>query len=113
MRFESGLLYRLMNITYGELLRRYASERSEAAFGELVRRHVNLVYSAALRQVNGDADLAEDVTQTIFTDLARKAGRLARHTSLSGWLYTSTRFLATNIRRAEHRRHDREREPTP
>ena len=34
-----------------ELLRRYATENSEAAFAELIRRHVDLVYSAALRLV--------------------------------------------------------------
>ncbi len=45
----------------GELLRRYSEEKSEEAFTELVRRHVDLVYSAALRQVNGDAHLAQDV----------------------------------------------------
>ncbi|MDB6112948.1 MAG: hypothetical protein JWR69_4698, partial [Pedosphaera sp.] len=42
-----------MNITDGELLRRYMHDSSETAFEELVRRHVNLIYSAALRQVNG------------------------------------------------------------
>jgi RNA polymerase sigma factor (sigma-70 family) len=99
-----------MNMTDGELLRRYVRDRSETAFGELVQRHINLVYSAALRQVNGDTHLAEDVTQSVFADLARKAARLIRHTSLTGWLYTSTRFVATNVRRTEQRRSIRERE---
>ena len=91
-----------------ELLGRYARTRSEDAFAELVRRHVNLVYSAALRQVNGDAHLAQDVAQTVFTDLARKAGSLARRESLTGWLYTSAHFAAAKMVRTENRRRDRE-----
>ena len=93
-----------------ELLRRYAVDGSESAFTELVRQHIDLVYSAALRQVNGDAGTAQDVTQAVFTDLARKASRLAGHTSLTGWLYTSARFQAAKSRRAEQRRHAREQE---
>ncbi len=99
-----------MNSNDTELLRRYVFERSEAAFAELVQQHVALVYSAALRQTNGDAHLAEDVTQEVFTDLARKAARLIRHTSLTGWLYTSTRYAAATLRRAEQRRFAREQE---
>src|ERR1039458_6212264 len=99
-----------MNMTDGELLRCYVRDRSETAFGELVQRHINLVYSAALRQMNGDTHLAEDVTQSVFADLARKAARLLRHTSLTGWLFTSTRFIATNVRRTKQRRSIRERE---
>lgn len=99
-----------MKATDGELLRRYARERSERAFEELVRRRVNLVYSAALRQVNNDKHLAEDVTQSVFTDLARRAAKLADHPSLTAWLYASTRFVAANIRRAEQRRAAREEE---
>jgi len=91
-----------------ELLGRYARTRSEDAFAELVRRHVNLVYSAALRQVNGDAHLAQDVAQTVFTDLARKAGSLARRETLTGWLYTSAHFAAAKIARTENRRRGRE-----
>ena len=93
-----------------ELLRRYVFGRSEVAFADLVRQHIALVYSAALRQTNGDAPQAEDVTQVVFTDLARKAARLTRHTSLAGWLYTSTRYAAAALRRAEQRRSAREQE---
>ncbi|HTQ50272.1 MAG TPA: sigma-70 family RNA polymerase sigma factor, partial [Candidatus Acidoferrales bacterium] len=99
-----------MNMTDGELLRRFARDHLETAFEELVKRHIHLIYSAALRQVNGDAHLAEDVTQCVFTDLARKAASLVHHTSLAGWLYTSTRFVAANLRRSELRRGNREQE---
>jgi RNA polymerase sigma factor (sigma-70 family) len=91
-----------------ELIRQYAAERSEAAFAELVRRHLKMVYAAALRQVNGDTHLAEDVAQSVFADLARKAGRLQQHGSIAGWLYASTRFLAANAVRGEARRRARE-----
>ncbi len=103
--FRRVLLSKMMT---NELLRRYAVDGSESAFTELVRQHIDLVYSAALRQVHGDASAAQDVTQAVFTDLARKASRLAAHTSLSGWLYTSARFEAAKSRRAEQRRHARE-----
>jgi RNA polymerase sigma factor (sigma-70 family) len=91
-----------------ELLRRYAGTHSEEAFAELVRRHLDLVYSVALRQVNGDAHLAQDVAQTVFTDLVRKAASLSRRATLTGWLYTSAHFAAAKIVRAENRRRDHE-----
>ena len=92
------------------LLRRYADDRSEADFAEVVRRHLDFVYSSALRQVNGDAHLAQDVVQLVFTDLARKAGRVARHPVLAGWLFTSTRFAAAKLVRSARRRQAREQE---
>lgn len=91
-----------------ELLRCYTEQNSEEAFAELVRRHVHLVYQAALRQTGGDRSLAEDVTQSVFGDLARKAGSLARRPVIVGWLYTSTRFAATKASRTERRRQARE-----
>lgn len=92
------------------LLRRYVEDRSEGDFAELVRRHLNLVYSAALRQVNGDTHLAQDVTQLVFTDLARKAPQLTGHRALTGWLFTSTRYAAAKLVRGEQRRRTREQE---
>ena len=91
-----------------ELLREFARTNSGDAFAELVQRHVNLVYSAALRQVNGDHHLARDIAQTVFTDLARKAAALARAENLAGWLYTSAHFAAAKAVRGETRRRDRE-----
>lgn len=93
-----------------ELLRRYARERSEDAFAELVQRQAGLVYFAALRQVGGDQLLAQDVSQSVFIDLARKAGQLADRPVLASWLYTSTRFAALKALRERQRRQIREQE---
>ena len=106
--FPSGGCYKLNMTPDSELIDRYVRTRSEDAFAELVQRHVNLVYSAALRQVNGDAYLAQDVAQTVFTDLARKASSLSRRATLTGWLYTSAHYAAAKIVRGENRRRDRE-----
>jgi RNA polymerase sigma factor (sigma-70 family) len=94
-----------------QLLREYARQGSEAAFGEIVARYTDLVYSAVLRQV-GSATLAEDVAQSVFTDLARKAaalaGTLQENGTIAGWLYRSSRYAVSKHLRAEHRRHTRE-----
>jgi RNA polymerase sigma factor (sigma-70 family) len=114
--FQFGGCYNLKMTPDSELLRRFAQTNSEDAFAELAKRHVNLVYSAALRQIDGDEHLAKDVAQMVFTDLARKANSLSRRETLTGWLYTSTHFAAAKIVRGENRRRDREekfmREPT-
>ena len=93
-----------------ELLRRYAGERAEDAFAELVRRHLDLVHSAALRQVGGNPASAADVAQAVFTELERHAGRLTRHPALTGWLYTTTHRMAARHVRGEVRRQRREQE---
>src|SRR5207249_3908561 len=87
----------------------YAGRRSEAAFAELVRRHVDFVYSAALRMVR-DAQHAEDVTQSVFVALAQNARQLTNHAVLSGWLHRTTQNLAANAIRADVRRRAREQE---
>jgi RNA polymerase sigma factor (sigma-70 family) len=91
-----------------ELLRRYVDEKSEAAFTELVQRHVGLVYSVALRRVGGDAQLAEDVAQKAFADLARKAATLRGRPTLGGWLYASAHLASAAVVRSERRRKERE-----
>lgn len=91
-----------------QLLRQYTEERSEAAFGELVRRHIDLVFSAALRVVGGDSHLAQDVTQIVFTDLARKAWGLPAGVVLPGWLYRHSCYTAAKAVRTERRRQARE-----
>jgi RNA polymerase sigma factor (sigma-70 family) len=93
-----------------QLLRQYTTNDSQAAFGELVARHVNLVYSAALRRVGGDAHLAQDVSQLVFTDLARKAQTLPDNVVLPGWLHRATRYAAAQLMRTNHRRRRREEE---
>jgi RNA polymerase sigma factor (sigma-70 family) len=93
-----------------QLLRRFAADRSEAAFGELVARHVTLVYSAALRQTGGDAHRAQDIAQLVFADLARKAPALSENVVLAGWLHRATIFATRQILRGERRRLAREQE---
>ncbi len=92
-----------------ELLQQYARDGSEAAFAALVARHVNLVYSAALRKA-GTAHAAEEITQVVFIILAKKARALRPGTVLAGWLYQTTRLTAINFLRGEIRRARREQE---
>jgi len=96
-----------------ELLREYADRGNEAAFREIVHRHADLVYASALRQVRSP-ELARDIAQNVFSDLARKsrslAGTLTGNASLLGWLYRSTCFEALTQLRDDRRRHARERQ---
>ena len=92
------------------LLAEYVANGSEQAFRELVERYVNLVYSTAVRLVNGDTHQAEDVVQTVFADLARLAERLSPDVMLGGWLHRRTWHVATTLMRNERRRQRRERQ---
>src|SRR5437867_4110355 len=96
-----------MSDTDMELLARYTRQHAEDDFAELVRRHVGLVYSAALRQVRSP-QLAEEVAQSVFIDLARSAAKLKPDTILTAWLYQVTRHEAIDVLRREARRQLRE-----
>ena len=90
-----------------DLLQQFARENSQDAFAEIVRRHLDLVYSAALRQVRS-SQLAEEIAQSVFADLARNAGKLKPDTILTAWLYAVTRRTAIDVIRKESRRRLRE-----
>src|SRR5581483_7173983 len=92
-----------------ELINQFIAGESEAAFRELVQRHLPLVAGTA-RRITGNAALAEEITQTVFILLARKARSLGDRTVLPGWLYRTTCFVAARALRSEQRRHRREQE---
>src|SRR5262245_59518815 len=92
-----------------DLVREYAVGNSEKAFETLVSRHINLVYSVALRQVR-DRHLAEEVAQAVFIILARKAASLGPTTILSGWLYRTAQFASADALKMQRRRQIREQE---
>jgi RNA polymerase sigma factor (sigma-70 family) len=85
-----------------ERLREYVRSGSEEAFREIVQQHAAMVHGAALRRTGNDV-LAEEITQAVFTLLARKASALSNHTSLAGWLHRTTRFVAMEALRQERR----------
>jgi len=91
------------------LLRQYAENHSDEAFSALVERHVNLVYSVALRQT-GDPHDAEEIAQAVFIILAKKVASLRHDKALSSWLFQTTRLTANNFIRSDIRRHRREQE---
>jgi RNA polymerase sigma factor (sigma-70 family) len=90
-----------------DLVRQYVDANSQAAFAELVRRYVDLVYSSARRQV-GSPDLAKDVAQIVFLKLSNQAAQLRPATQLGPWLHVVTRHAAVDLVRHEQRRQARE-----
>lgn len=93
-----------------ELLRRFSEQGCHGSFAEVVARHAGFVYAAALRQLGGATHRAEEVTQTVFVDLARKAAEVSRRREIVGWLYTGAHYAAAKLKRTEQRRQRREAE---
>ena len=99
----------MTDATDSELMQGFADHQSEAAFAQLVQRHINLVYSVALR-FTGHAEDARDVTQAVFIILAQKAASLRQRTTLTGWLYETTRLTARQSLRTRARQFARDQE---
>ena len=96
--------------TDSDLLRSFVRDDRGEAFTQIVRRNIDLVHSCILRRVGGDSQIAEDLTQKVFSDLARKAATLANLSSVSGWLYVSANLASAEFVRKDRRRKTRELE---
>ncbi|CAN5548372.1 hypothetical protein BH09PLA1_BH09PLA1_29470 [soil metagenome] len=97
----------MLNLPDAQLLQQTSAgddAQRRAALEVLVRRELDFVYSAALRQANWDSHLAEDITQAVFILLARKAGKLRHDVILRDWLFVTTRYAAKNALKIEARR---------
>ena len=92
-----------------ELMQEYADSSSESAFAQLTRRHLNLVYTVALRYA-GNAHDAQDIAQAVFVVLARKIPALRRRATLTGWLYETTRLTSRHVLRTRFRQQRRDQE---
>lgn len=99
-----------MSREFGQLLREYIEHGSDQAFAQIVEHHLQMVYATALRRVGGNQELARDIAQIVFADLASKARNLPPNVVLAGWLYRHTTYVASNTLRGEMRRERRERE---
>jgi len=95
--------WRVKDLSDSELLAACAGSSRDEAFGEIVRRHVDAVYSSALRSL-GDSHAAEEAVQAAFLALAKRIGGLPPGTVIAGWLHRAVQFAARNLRRAEARR---------
>src|SRR5438046_9282919 len=99
----------MLELNDSVLLKEYVEHGSEEAFATLVARHVNKVYSIALRHTRNPHH-AEEITQAVFVILARKSRQLGRRVILSGWLCRTARLASVTFIRSEIRRARREQE---
>ena len=81
----------------------FQTEGTEEAFSALVKAHLGLVYSTALRRVNGDRELAKDAAQLVFVHLLRKGASIRDEAALGGWLYRHTCFTCGKLIRSDSR----------
>jgi DNA-directed RNA polymerase specialized sigma24 family protein len=95
------------DITDQELLQAFIEQASDSHFTALVRRHAPWIFAAGYRQLK-DRHLAEDATQMVFIALLQRAGKLRRHPTLVGWLFSTLNYTVENMRRIERRRKVRE-----
>ena len=94
----------------GQLLANYSERQCEKSFTEFARRHLDLVYSSALRQLGEESGAVEDVVQAVFIEVARQARSLRGHPALAAWLHKTTRHMVLNVRRSRERQARRETE---
>jgi RNA polymerase sigma factor (sigma-70 family) len=98
-----------------QLLEDFLTQRDEAAFAELVRRHGPMVLGVC-RGVLRHLHDAEDVFQATFLVLAQKAACVRRREAVGSWLCGVAYHLALKARAAADRRRrcleDPEEEPT-
>lgn len=90
-----------------KLIKQYVKDGSEAAFSAIMERHMPMVYSACLREIE-DCDLARDAAQATFLVLARRAGSIGTILNIRGWLFHTARLCAKNVARGETRRKAKE-----
>src|SRR6266850_4549396 len=90
-----------------DLLAKFRDSRSEVAFGELVRRYTNLVYSVANRRLS-NVSLAQEVAQIVFIKLAKAAPKLSGEGDLVAWLHRAAVNASIDLWRSESRRRARE-----
>jgi RNA polymerase sigma factor (sigma-70 family) len=100
------------DLTDGQLLERFLTERQESAFSVLVRRHGAMVFSVCQRLL-GDVHTAEDCVQATFKVLAQRCASIRKRPSLGSWLYSVARRIAVRAKREMAKRQDRERQLDP